>query len=164
MPLQRGQSHLPRLAHTDAVIEATDSDNDLVINTGETAVNDGTLEATGAGGLVIQSAVNHVGGLIEASGTGSIRLPAGRGHQGRHVDDSQRRGHRYLPVQGSNVLDGTGSAVDNAGSVVVEQSYPVVLRATMDNTGMITSNSNGSITGLQIDSSGLMIRGTAPSP
>ncbi len=91
-----GQGELVITNQTAGVIDATGAVNALVINTGANAVtNDGLIEATGAGGAKIKSAVVN-NGTLEANG-GALTF--------------------------KGAITGTGQAVIAAGSIVFKSGF-----------------------------------------
>jgi hypothetical protein len=74
----------------------------LVINTGNQVANQGTMEATGTGGLTIFDPVNNTGGIIEANG-GNVTV-------GGNVSKGN------IEIFGSNQVELKGSLNDSAVS------------------------------------------------
>ena len=122
----------------------------LVLNTGgNLIVNTGTLEDTGPGGLVIQSAVNNAGGTVLSAGAGTHVDLAGGGIQGGLLTTSG--GGVIQTASGNGSLDGiTSGIITNAGSVQVNDNTTLTLVGTINNTGTLNQNSLGSNTDVRI--------------
>ena len=121
------------------VVDANAS-NQMIVNTGSlTASNAGLFEATGGGGLVLQTAVNDgTAGRIEASGAevflnGATILGGTLGSTSGFS----------VQVESPSGLDGTANAVTNAGSLVVDTGETLSVLGTLNNTGVLSLQSTG---------------------
>jgi hypothetical protein len=128
------------------VVNADDV-NALFLNTGaKAATNSGLLEATGSGGLVLNSVVNNGGtGRISAEG-GDVYLQGGT-IAGGTITSS---GGAAVIENGGGTLDGTAHAVTNNGSVVVGNNTSLGLLGSLVNNGTLLLASNGNGTDLVI--------------
>ena len=117
--------------------------NTLVLNTGSaTTVNSGLLEATGSGGLILNSVVNNgTSGKITAAG-GNVYLQGGT-IQGGTLTTT---GGGNIVENGSGTLDGSTNAVANTGTVAVADNTTLRLLGTITNTGTVSLNSGGNTT------------------
>jgi hypothetical protein len=130
----------------------------LTINTGANALtNTGIIEATGAGGLAVDSTVN--GGTIQALVAAShIDLNGGTIADGAKLATANGG---VIQTGGTAALDGTASAVNNTGALLVNTSNTLTLLGTINNTGTITLSGadNNATTNLIINSSTVTLKG-----
>jgi hypothetical protein len=124
------------------VVNANDV-NTLVLNTGSAAtLNSGLLEATGSGGLILNSVVNNgATGKITAAG-GNVYLQGGT-IQGGTLTTT---GGGNIVENGSGTLDGSTNTVTNTGTVAVADNTTLRLLGTIANTGTLALNSGGNTT------------------
>jgi len=145
----------------DGVIDATYSDNALILGTARTAVNDGTMEATGGGVLELygQTVQNSGGGVIEALGAGSRVDLFESTIEGGTLATTGGGVIDTLTGQSNDVLDGTSAQVDNTGSVVVNNGSALTIQGTIDNTGAISLAGGANSTILTIGGPGATLEG-----
>jgi hypothetical protein len=114
------------------------------------STNTGTIEATNGGVLLIGSTtINNVGGTIAASGTGSnLSLVGSLGTSGLTISGGtfDGSGGGVIYGQGGSLLDGTTSAVNNTGTMVINYQ-DLQAQGTLNNSGTIQilapTNDNG---------------------
>jgi hypothetical protein len=106
----------------------------LVIHTGNTVTNAGTLEATNEGELTIEDIVDNTGGLIAASGARSVV----------HLGDATVR-HGDLKTDTGGVIDTFGGhgtfdslTIDSGSNVEVLGATSLTLENTIENDGAVT--------------------------
>jgi hypothetical protein len=156
---QLGNGALTLINESKGVIDASASVNALVLNTsGEAVVNDGLIEATGAGGLIISSTtVNNAGGGVILAGAGShINLATADIVGG--VLNSTGAGV-FQTVDAGSVLDGTTSVVVDAATIDILDRTGLTLQGTIDNTGSINLESTRYGDTLAIDAFGAVLSG-----
>jgi hypothetical protein len=120
---------LKLLIGTAAVLDANQS-ADIYLNTGTaTTVNSGLMEATGAGGLWIETAVNS-GTLGRITAAGANVYLQGGDIQGGTI--ASTGGAAFVNI-GNGTLDGSAHTVTNTGSVVVNDSTSLDLLGTITN-------------------------------
>lgn len=150
---QLGDASLTFINEAAGIVDATGG-TALVINTaGELLKNSGLIEATGTGGLVVQSttiddssggtilAANSnvylnsgtlVGGLVKTTGTGNIVVSYGQGAE----------------------FDGAAQAVTSSGTVAVQNNGTLSLLGTIVNQNLITLGSTNASTDLIVGPGG----------
>ncbi|MBS0643701.1 MAG: hypothetical protein JSS43_27890 [Proteobacteria bacterium] len=114
--------------------------NALVLNTGNnTVINTGTLQATGTGGLLIQSAVKNVGGTVQAIGAGAhVDLGGGSIMGGNLISGP---GAVVNVASGDGGLDGlTFGSILNRATVVVSDQRSLYLSGVIANQGTLYAN------------------------
>lgn len=151
----------------------------MTINTGTNTVgNSGTIETTGAGGLIVESGVNDQGTLI-AGGTGALTLIKATVSGGGDVAASVSHAAIKLEtstlsiagtistVVGSSITSVSAttntidsSDVENAGLILVQNSSTLVMGAYVANTGTVELDSTGTATTLEIDTGSTSFQGT----
>jgi VCBS repeat-containing protein len=156
---QLGVGQLTLVNDASGVIDATGVANALVLYTGgETAINHGLIEATGAGGLTVYSST------LNDSGGGNLVVGAGS-----HIDlqsadivggvlESTGSG-LFQTVDGGTLFDGVTSTVRNEGLVEVLNNTQLTLDGAIDNSGRITLASGGNLTNLLIAADGATLTG-----
>ncbi len=151
-----GQLTLVNQAH--GTIDANQAAAALVLNTGGgTTTNQGLLEATAGGNLVLDSAVLNTGATIEAAGAGSTVTLASDVIGGTLKSLS---GGAFVTAGGAGQLDGQSShAVTVAGSLTVADNTSFNIAGTINNTGTITLGSTADSTNLIIDSPTAELKG-----
>lgn len=140
------------------VIDA-DSAGQMVIDTGKTAVvNLGLIEATGAGGLALRSAVlNQAGGGGLSAATGSEV-----GLQGVHVIGGSltTAGTGVISMAGTGgALDGLAHALANKGQLTIDDGALVTIEGQVTNSGAMELASAGHSTGLVVGAAGASLGG-----
>ena len=143
----------------EGIINANQSTAALTINTGTNVItNSGTMEATNGGDLNIVSAVNNVGGTIEAIGAGSVVVLQGN-VTGGTVTTS---GGGVIQTSGaSGVLDGLGlHPVTNGSAIQVLNGQSLTLLGTIINNSSISLNATANATNLRIGSPVVTLKGT----
>ena len=143
----------------EGIINANQSTATLTVNTaGNVITNSGTMEATNGGDLNIVSAVNNVGGTIEAVGAGSVVVLQGN-VTGGTVTTS---GGGVIQTSGaSGVLDGLGlHPVTNASAIQVLNGQQLTLLGTIINNSSISLNATANATNLRIGSPTVTLKGT----
>jgi len=111
----------------------------LVVNTsGNVVINAGTMKATGAGGLLIENTAVENSGLILAAGPmGHVDL-SGAAIQGGTLATAEGG---VIQTTGHSALDGiTAGAVNNTGTLLVNDLTRLDLNGTINNTGLIRSD------------------------
>ena len=109
----------------------------LVVNTGVSILrNSGMLEATGTGGLVLQSdVVNNVGGTVQAVGAGSHVDLAASTIMGGTLTTSKGG---VIDTTGGGTLDGFwDGALVTSGTVLLNDGESLALLGTIVNSGTI---------------------------
>ena len=132
----------------DATIDANDA-NALTINTGSTVINNGLLEATGAGGLVLNGTIDNAGGTLGAYG-GTIYLgnvtisggPLDASGTGQYIDT------------GNTTLDGSAGGITNNATVIVNNDQALYAVGTLTNHGTVLVASAGYGTDLVVGPAG----------
>jgi hypothetical protein len=143
----------------EGTINANQSTAALTVNTGTNVItNSGTMEATNGGDLNIVSAVNNVGGTIEAIGAGSVVVLQGN-VTGGTVTTS---GGGVIQTSGaSGVLDGLGlHPVTNGSAIQVLNGQSLTLLGTIINNSSISLNATANATNLRIGSPIVTLKGT----
>ncbi len=148
---QLGAGGLTVVNQAAGVIDGSGTNNALVINTGSLALtNAGLIEATGAGGLLIQTAINNgTAGTISDAGA-TVYLQGGTIQGGTLI--SSNGGELY--ENGGGTLDGSTNTVNNAGTVALQNNTTLNLLGTINNTGTIAPQSSGYATNLIIGPGG----------
>jgi len=124
---------------------------DLFVNpdtcTGCTNANTGTLEATNGGILTLSNGTwTNTGGTIKASGTGSaVNLQSGVSITGGTLTTST--GGVINDVSGHDIFL---TNVTNSGNYVVQNNALTEISGTLTNTGTITINAAGNVSGLYL--------------
>jgi hypothetical protein len=144
---------------TLGVINASAATNALIVNlNGNSILNTGLIEATGAGGLKIQAntVIDNSGGSnagqIKAIGASSIV----------HLQNATIIGGTLTTTGGGLIqvdngygqLDGavSGAAVNNTGQVTLTNNNTLYLQGTINNTGVITDAAGANNTDIRINS------------
>jgi hypothetical protein len=138
----------------DATIDATGG-NALYLNTGATALNNALMEATGPGGLIIQSRVDSSGGGTILAASAAVVLNGGTLAGGL----VQTTGTGAVYVSGSGTLDGTAQTVTNDGIISVDDQATLDLLGTITNAGTISLNNNDYYTFLEVASAAATLTG-----
>jgi hypothetical protein len=138
-------------------ITASGEMNPLVINTeGNVVINNGTLEATGAAGLVIENTtVDSSGGGLVGGGGGPVDL------QSAWLIGGTLNGQINV-IDGLNTLDGTDGrtvTIDATGDVALLDGQQLTLRGSIGNSGVIGLGANGDATTLLIDTTNVSLSG-----
>ncbi len=137
---------------SNALIISPTTNSNLVSANGGGFVNQGLLEATGGGGLVLSGGqFNNKGGMIEAIGSGNnVFLENGVTISGGTLSDSG--GGLIQTASGHNAfLDGTSQgALTNADTYQGTNNSATFLSGTITNNGTIVINSSGNFTDLHI--------------
>jgi VCBS repeat-containing protein len=132
----------------------------LILNTGgNTVVNDGLIEATGAGGLTIASTtVDDSGGGTLYADNSPIRLQSADIVGGTLKEAGN--GAFYVVDSGS-VLDSTSHVITDAATIVLSTNTLLTVKGPLDNTGQIDlNNANDSyVTDLVIGAGGVTLSG-----
>ena len=149
---QIGDGQMTLVNQSKGVIDATGT-NALIINTGaNVVVNSGLLEDTGKGGLVIAGSTvidGSSGGSISAAGAGATVQLDGATIRGGTLKTSG--GGVIETTGGTDTFDGSVSAVNNTGQVMVANGTDLFLSGTINNTGSISLNSTGSTTEINLN-------------
>ncbi len=151
---QIGAGGLTLINGAAGVIDATGTNNQLVIITGAVVTNNGLIEATGAAGLALQSTVSNTTGTILAAGS-TIYLN-GADVQGGLLKST---GTGQLSANGQTTLDGSAHAVTIAGALEVATGNTMTVLGTITNTGTIGLNSVGYDSDLIVGSPTLTLNG-----
>jgi hypothetical protein len=151
-----GEIGVGQLTLTNAGTIDASGGNALVLATsGAAAINTGLMEATGSGGLVIQTAVSNKGGTILAA-SGNVYLQGGTVSGG-----TLNSATGVINVQGGNAgaLAGTTSAVTNLGEVSVSNQGTLYISGAIINDGSIALQSTNQNTDLVVNSSTATLTG-----
>ena len=139
------------------VVDADVSGHTLVLDTGTTVTNLGTLEATNGGTLEIDDNVCNVGGTIAAYGCGSVvELEGVTIKGGMFLTDDSTSGDRgvieVVSTDSATVFDGGSShAISIGGFVQVDAGATLKLIGTID---LAAHSNNGTIDLAQISTDG----------
>jgi len=152
-----GQGDLQLTNEAGGVIDAS-LPTDLILQTAGSLVNEGLLEATGAGGLYINyCVVDNVGGVIAANG-GIVYGETGDVIIGGTLTSSGT-GFIYLD-HGSNTLDGEVSGgVTNLGYLFTSDGATLTLEGAIDNQGRIDVATSAASTSLFVGPAGAALTG-----
>jgi hypothetical protein len=156
---QLGNGNMTLLNETAGVIDANQSVA-LTVNCNDGVTNIGLMEGTSTGGLVIvNTAVNNLGGTIEAVGAGALVDLSGAVIEGGTLKTATGG---IIYDTSNSTLDGyeqaTG-AVTNAGSLVIINGTQLTLDGTINNTGTILVDSAGSTTELRVGTQLVTLQG-----
>ena len=156
---QLGNGSMTLINESAGIIDASGTSNALVLNTsGEVVTNSGLIEATGAGGLNINSTtVNGSNGGMILAGAGSHVNLATADIVGGTL--STTGSGVIQTVDAGSVLDGTSSTLTNTGSFVVLDRTGVTLEGAINNTGSISLDSTRYGDTLTIASVGAVLTG-----
>ncbi len=150
---------------TSGVIDASATNNALVIQTGgPTLVNDGLIEATGSGGLVIVNSVidQTGGGTILASGAGDVNFQPNAEILGGLLR-GVAGGEFFVDAGGTASLGGPSTAaaitIGTATTVQVDNNQQLDLYGTLDNLGTLAAASTGNITDIVFAGPTVMLTG-----
>ncbi len=148
-----GDGHLTLVNALAGTIDATGT-NALTLHTGNTVINNGLIEATGTGGLVVQSDTVQNGGLGKISALNSdIYLQGGATLAGGTIN-ATGTGAVVVAYNTTGALDGTAHILTNLGSVSVNDYGTLTLLGTIANSGTISLNSSNDTTELLIGPTG----------
>jgi hypothetical protein len=163
------------------VIDATGDTSALTLEVGTslTATNEGLIESTQAGGLVIESTSLANTGRVEALGPGALTIQTASVANGAGGTVSAASGAHISLKGGGGIAGGLLSIAkgatltadsaysnfisvttfDNAGSVVVGDGDGLTLEGAIANTGVISVNGAGHATTLQVGMAGVTLTG-----
>ena len=150
---QLGANQLTLINDAAGVIDAIGS-NGLTIQTATTVINDGLIEATGAGYLALASTVSNTTGTILAAGA-AVYLNLGDVQGGLLMST----GAGAFEANGQTTLDGSAHAVTVAGSLQVTTNNTLTLLGTITNTGTIGLDSTYNNTDLIVASPTVTLNG-----
>ena len=142
----------------DSVINANQSVALVIQSGGPVAVNNGLIEATSAGGLVVSSTtINNIAGTLAASG-GNVLLQTGADIIGGKLIAS---GGGLFDVVTGSTLDGSTGAVSIAAGVTVQVSdnEQLYVLGTILDSGTVALTSGGDATDLVITSPTVVLSG-----
>ena len=136
------------------VIDATGTNNQLIIDTTAASTNEGLIEATGAAGLkVFGSTINSSGGGVISAAGGSVFLSNGSLIGGTLQTSG---GGTIQTISTANILNG----VTNSGSIRVNDNTSLILENTITNSvGTITMLAGNNDTNLIIGTTGATLVG-----
>jgi hypothetical protein len=150
---QLGAGQLTLINEAAGIIDAT-GNNALTLYTGSTVINKGLIEATGAGGLVIQSTVDDsAGGTILAASGSSVTL------QNATLIGGLITGAGTFYSTGTSELNGASNTFTNASSLQLQNSQTLDALGTIDNLGTLGIDSNYNDTDLIISSPTVTLTG-----
>jgi hypothetical protein len=130
----------------------------LIIDTGANVViNTGTIEDTAGSGLIIQSCAVS-GGAIQALVAGSFVVLNAATIDGGTILATANGGIIETGTSGGT-LDGSSTAVDNTGALLVNDGTTLALLGSIDNTGTITLNSGNDATNLIVNAAIVTLSG-----
>ena len=135
---QIGAGQLTLLNGAAGVIDATGTNDQLVISTGALVTNNGLIEATGPAGLALESTVSNTTGTILAAG-GTVYLNGADVQGGRLASNATGQ----LSANGQTTLDGSAHAVTISGALEVASGSTMTVLGTITNAGTIGLNSTG---------------------
>ncbi len=133
-----GADQLTLINGTAGVIDATGA-NGLTLQTATTVINDGLIEATGAGVLSVESTVNDSGGGTILAASTVIYLNGGDIQGGLLLST----GTGQFSANGQTTLDGSAQAVTVQGALEVATGDTMTVLGTITNDGTIGLNSSG---------------------
>jgi hypothetical protein len=142
------------------VINATGTNNQLILQCGGGVTNTGLISDTGTAGLLIlDTTVNSAGGghLTAAEPGAHIDLEEAD-LQGGTLQTSGE-GSQIDTIGQGNVLDGSASTVTNDGTVNIVDRTSLELIGTIDNTATIALNATTDTTELTIGQTGATLTG-----
>jgi hypothetical protein len=148
---QLGAGQVVFINEAAGIIDATGT-NALFINA-DSFTNRGLIEATGTGGLVIQSVITN-SGTIAAAG-GNVSLIGGTIAGGTLVAS-----HGGAFYTSNATLDGSAAAIVNDAAVTINDNTTLNLLGAIDNVGTITLASSGDATDLVINSPTVTLTGS----
>ncbi len=133
---QIGAGQLTLINGAAGVIDATGTNNQLILSTGTVITNNGLIESTGAAGMALESTVSNTTGIILAAGS-TIYLN-GADIQGGLIRST---GTGQFSANGQTTLDGSAHMVTLAGALEVATGDTMTILGTITNTGTIGLNS-----------------------
>jgi hypothetical protein len=137
----------------DATIDATGSNNALVLDPYGTMINNALIEATGSAGMDIYNTTVDGGTAGTISAVTNITL------QSSTIEGGILIGAGGFSAISSATLDGITNAVVNKSSIVVENNNNAYLEGTINNQGTITLDSVGNTTELLLNSATVTLTG-----
>jgi hypothetical protein len=137
----------------NGLINATGTNNQLVMLMSQTATNNATIESTGAAGLNIQSTINSSGGGVINANGGNVFLSDGTLIGGTLLTSSGG----VIETEGNA---NTINAVTNVGSVHVNDGTSLTVAGAIANNGIIQMLSAGDQTYLAAAATGTTLGGT----
>lgn len=152
-----GDGKLTLINQAKGVINANTTQVLVVDTVGETLVNGGLIESTGAGGLYLRSTtVDQSSGGVLSVTAGQIQL------QGAHIIGGFLKSTASTAIHtgsGANILDGGSGSIANQGRLIINNSTSLTLQNSILNTGqLILTGSSGSTT-LSIAATGATLMG-----
>jgi hypothetical protein len=136
---QLGAGQLTLINDAAGIIDANDSNTLTLSSNGSTVTNLGLIEATGTGGLSIQTAVNSTGGTILAANA-DVYLN-GATMVGGLLSGT---GSGAFIVNGNSTLNGVAHPLTNAATIDVNDNVTLTVLGVVNSTaaGTIALNSN----------------------
>ncbi len=131
------------------VIDGTGA-NRLTLDTSNTVTNSGLIEATGSGGMLIESTTvnGSTGGTISAGNGSAVTLQSSTITGGT----LSSTGSGLFQINDRNsILDGTTSILNNAAIFNVTNNNYLYIQGAIDNTGSINLVSGGNDTRLRLN-------------
>ena len=129
----------------------------LTLNNGDTITNDGLVEATGTGVLVVR------GSSIDSSGGGTVEAGNGARIQ---VTGATLTGGTLTVAAGGELQTataastiGAGISVANAGTIQITNGAALTVADNIDNRGVIQINGAATFTGLVVAAGGMTLTG-----
>jgi autotransporter passenger strand-loop-strand repeat protein len=129
--------------------------NALFLNT-TSSVNTGLIESTGAGGLIIETVVRNSGGVIAANG-GGVSLEIGAVVSGGLLSATAQAD---FFVTDSATLNGVASPLSNTATVFVEDAAQISLAGAIVNDGIIALNADADDTDLLVSTASATLAGS----
>ena len=150
-----GNGALTLINGAAGVIDATYSDNALILNTGGTLTNSGLIESTGGATLVVQNTVinDSTGGTVLAGAGSVVNLESGTTVAGGIVNTSST-GQVVVAYNNAATLDGSAHTLSSLGTVAVQDYGTLSLLGTIANSGAITLGSTNDSTYLLVGPGG----------
>jgi len=140
------------------VIDADDSAGLLLNTDAQTVTNAGLIEGTGTGGLTVEDTpIDNAGGTILAANGSKVLLDGSDIAGGTLVS----KGTGALKtIGGTNVLDGTSSAVTLTGVLALGDGTALTIQGGIDNGKDLELSSTGDATTLTIGAVGATLSGS----
>ncbi len=156
---QIGAGQMILVNEAKGIIDANQATSlDLTSAGGGTITNAGLIEATGAGGLVVQTNINSsTGGTILANG-GDVFLNNNGSLEGGVIANGSNGG--FFDVNGAFTLDGSAQTLTNDTNVYINDGQTLSLLGIITNHGTISLNNNDYNTDLVIGSPTVSLTGS----
>ena len=152
-----GDGQLTLVNAAAGIIDATGS-NALVLTTGRTITNNGLIEATGTGGLVVQGdTISNASGTLLAAGS-TVSLQNSASIAGGLLKTTGG-GLVQVTYNENGTLDGSSNAITLVGNAQATDYGSITVLGTIDNTGTISLLSTNDATELIVGSPTVTLNG-----